>query len=394
MSQLAPSQTSVSISKGNAVAFLASFLWVVAGFAAPTKSPFAIVSMAMGCLLFGWFFVATLIGHLTSESGIVCEEPLIVGEVHALLGIPIAVRLDNPNARWPILFLSVELLVSSDGSLLRSPPLLLGTLPSMSVGEFNWHVTLRKRGEAQIHGIEATTTFPGSLIVRRFFFPFDLRLAVLPAMYRLKPNVDHLLQGYRQAMGHQPARPTSMEEFVGVRDYRPGDNPRNVCLALSTRMPDFPWQLVVREFADTQDDEVCVVLDTLVIPESGEKRQQALYRLEKAVSFAIALCRRLCERKHAVRFLACQPEGETIDIRLQNPARDIPNLERRLARLTTIQNRQRIDRILLRRREVSDAILLFVCLDDEPFDTRQYRGAALRIPPEWQASFVAGVESS
>jgi len=389
MQLIPPTRTSTILARGNACAFLVSFLCVIVGLSSATKSPFAIVTMSMGSLIFGWLLVATVMAHLTSENDLVCALPELAAEFHAMSRFPVVVRVENPSNRWPLLFLTAELITATDGNVLRSPQKFLGMLPRRSAGEFEWTVTVRRRGAFQVHGLEAGTSFPGSLLVRRFFFAFDLPLLALPAVILLNSGVDQLLQGQRRTTGHQPSNPSAMEEFVGVREYRPGDNPRHVSPTLSRRMPDFPWQLVVREYSDPNDSEVTVVLDTVVPPDGAEDRLLMLYRHEKSISFAIALCRRLCELKHAVKFVGCQGDGKVIEIPIRHPSSDIPKLERTLARIEPIRTDEAVRRILVRQSQISDAVLLLISQNDSPTVRNMRSGAVLKVTPEWQASLVS-----
>ena len=379
------------MARGNAFAFGLSFIVVLVGLTTTIKTPSWIIVMSVGCLVFGWLLTATLITHITSEQGLLCDEPDVPKEFHAMSRAPITVRLQNPNTRFSFLFLTAEILTESDGNLLSSPPKFVGQLPVHSAAEFEWKFTARKRGEHILRGMMVRTSFPGSLISREFGFSFDRHMLALPVVFKLKPKMDQLLSGRKRAMGHQPSNPAAMEEFVGVRVYRAGDNPRNVSLTHSMRMPDYPWQLVVREFEDPTDDEVCVILDTAVLPLDADDANLILYRFEKAIPFAIALCRQLCELKHRVRFMACQPSGPPIEIRIDWSARDIPTLERELARVKPIQNSAAVRQLLQRQSQVSDAILLFVSLQEQVVVRSQSQDSSLWITPEWQASLIAEV---
>ena len=226
---------------------------------------------------------------------------------------------------------------------------------------------------------------------REFAFDFNLQLLALPAVYKLLPMTNQVLAGRKRTFGHEPSSPVAMEEFVGVREYRAGDNPRNVSLSLSLRMPDYPYQLVVREFEDPTDDEVCVVLDTAIPDADAENYSLMLYRYEKAVSFSVALCRRLCEQKHRVKFIACQKGPEPINVRITIPSRDVPALERKLAKLQPTTSPEAVRRTLNRQIDLSDAIVVFVSLQ-ERFETfNRIDERAIWLTPEWQSSLVSEV---
>ncbi len=385
-------RTTTTLARGNALLFAASFAIVVTGLTTATKSPLWITAMSIGCLTFGWLLTATLIMHISSDRGPTCEPPDVQAEFHAMGRVPVSVRVQNSNSRWPLLSVTADIVMECDGYLLHSPPKFVGQLPVRSVAEFDWYLTPRRRGEHILRGLTLRTAFPGSLIVREFEFSVDRHLLALPAVYRLNPKMNELLAGKKRAAGHQPLNPAAMEEFVGVRQYRPGDNPRHVSLALSVRMPDYPLQLAVREFEDPADDEVCVVLDTCV-PSANEMAGVLFsYRFEKSICFAIALCRQLCELKHRVRFMASIDGGEVLELRISHVARDIPPLERRLARMTPVSDPDSARRLLRSQARISDAILLFVSLQ-ETFDSGVPLSDAVVITPEWQASLVAEVET-
>lgn len=393
MEIVAPTRSHTILARGNTIAFVLSFLWVTAGLTFVSKSPIAIVSMSMASLVFCWLLTASIIAFLTSGNGVLCEQPSMASEIHAEARLPIRIRIENPSSRWPLLFLTAELHTMCDGLILPSPKKFLGILPIRTIGEFEWYLTSRKRGESHLLGVQAETSFPGSMIQRRFYFAFDLPFTCLPTEYVLSSNIENLLRGQRRSVGHQPSGPAASEEFVGVREYRPGDNPRNVCMSLSTRLPDFPYQLVVREFQDPTDSEVCVVLDTCVPPEAAPDAVLMRYRLEKAISFSVALSRQLCERKHAVRFLASNQDGQVIDVMVKQPHRDIPILERKLSRLRPSRNPDATASLIRQQENRSDAILLFVSLNNPNRGKRFRSDSSLWIHPEWQASLIQEVKS-
>jgi len=180
-----------------------------------------------------------------------------------------------------------------------------------------------------------------------------------------------------------------MEDFIGVRDYRPGDNPRNIHLALSLRMADFPYQLAVREFEDPTMDDVCVVLDT-VIPVTESKDNEILYQHEKSLSFAIALCRLLSERQYFVRFRAVDAAG-WIDITITRPTRDIPILEARLARLRPISNAEPVQKLLDQVSTRGNDAILFISLGETSSFSARSRRSVYTVSPGVQTRLVREV---
>ncbi len=345
----------------------------------------------MASLLLGWIFVATLLGHMTFDTGMKCESPLLRTEFDAQTRFPITIRIENPSRRWPLLFLTSKLIISCGTEPLQSPPSFIGTLPPRSAGEFRWHITIRKRGESHLHGVETQCSFPGSMLVRKYFFALDVALLALPSRFRLSPKAAQLFKGQQHASGHKPSNPAAMEEFIGVREYRPGDNPRNVSLSHSVRMPDYPWQLVVREFEDPSDDEICMIVDTLVPPPDSTDHVLMLYRFERAISFSAALCRQLCEQKRVVRFIAAQTNTSGIDILIKHPSKDLPQLERQLARIQPMITGESKDQPVDRSLRSTGATVLRITLHETSSAPQGRQGAVIIVTPSWQNALVSEV---
>jgi uncharacterized protein (DUF58 family) len=354
------------------------------------SSPTAVIALFGAMLAIGWMIAATFFTWLCSGHGLVLELPDLHGDFHALSRFRVRIRLGNSNRRWPVLFTTTLIETSTEGRLLPSPPKFLGWIDPRSTAEFVWEITARRRGPLNVVGARVRTAFPGSLGSYEYHFSFVRELLVLPAIYRLDHSALALLIGRRNAGGRLHANSTSIEEFIGVRDYRPGDSPRHVHLALSLRAADYPIQLVVREFEDPSDDDVCVVLDTVISPDESED-VLLRYRHEKSLSFAVALCRLLTEHKYRVRFRAAGSESNRIDLLLDRPTRDLPRLEAQLARLTPATEHRSIWQMLEHESRRSNATVLFLSLREMIEEKRHPRLAVLTVTPDWQTSLVRQV---
>jgi len=205
-----------------------------------------------------------VITYVCSGDGLVLQPPELTGDFHALLEFPVRVRLGNGRRRRPALFLTIWLDTFTGGRFMPSPPRVLARLDPRASVECAWTITARRRGPHELRGARVGVKFPGSLGGYEYYFPFFGELLARPALYRLDRQALHLLTRRRQMAGRRHVTPAAMEEFAGVRDYRPGDNPRSVHLALSMRQPNYPIDLVVREFEDPSENDVCVVLDTAI----------------------------------------------------------------------------------------------------------------------------------
>lgn len=363
---------------------------IACAIAAPV-SPTATLGLLAASLAVGWMAAATLVTWLCRGHGLMLEPPDLNGDFHALSGFRVRFRVGN-SRRWPVLFLTVWFDTTTDNRPLPSPPKFVGRLDPGSVADLSWSIIVRRRGPYHLVGARAQSAFPGSLIAYEYGFSFVSALLALPAIYRLDRRALALLTGRRLAGGRLHANPASMEEFIGVRDYRPGDSPRHIHFALSLRAPDYPNQLVVREFEDPTDDDVCVVLDSAIAPAQADN-VLAKYRHEKSLSFAVALCRLLTEQRYRVRFRAVRADGQTIDLLLDRSQRDLPRLETELAQVAPTPDRTPIRRMLDEETRRSNAAVLFVSLRDVPEEKRHPRLVILTLTPDWQASLVREVSA-
>lgn len=356
----------------------------------PVRQPFAAVALVVAILILGWLIAASVITHLCGGDSLLCEPPGLHGDFHALSKFLVQLRLFNSSSRWPALFFTVEIEISTGYEILPSPPKFLGCLAPRGEAKFSWEVTARRRGQHELRSACVRACFPGSLVRYKYQFSIGEKLLALPAVYHLGPKVRELLTGRRLAAGRNHFNPSAMEEFIGVRDYRPGDNPRAIHLGLSLRAPDYPYQLVVREFEDPTEDDVCVLLDSALTPEEAGETA-FLYRHEKSLSFTAALCRFLAERKYRVRFMCVEADENAFEMMLLRPSSDLPALEARLARLRPVSDRRLVWSLLESQSSRSNSSVLFVSLREIAEEKKHRRLAALTLTPDWQASLVEKV---
>jgi len=351
-----------------------------------TDNAVAAAGLVDAVLVLGWLAAATAITHACGGHVLALKPPQMHADFHQLSGFRVEVRLGNRARRMPALFVTLRLDSRTENVPLVSPPVFVAALPPRASAACGWDISVRKRGEVELRGVRATVCFPGSLIAHECLFTFAYRKLALPAVFRLDNRALEMLSGRRRAESRSASFPASVGEFIGVRDYRPGDNPRDVHLALSTRLPDFPYQLVVREYEDPEADNVCVVLDTL-IPAAGDNIDVLRYNHEVSLSFAVAFCRLLVDRRYHVRFCAVDGAGGRIDLKILRPTSDLPKLEARLARVLPVTEAKPVARLVADVFFYASGALFFISLRD---GIRAPRGV-FAIEPHMQKRLVREV---
>jgi len=347
----------------------------------------AIVALWCSLLTLGWTLSATVLTHLCGGNDLAVRPPQNTADFHALCGFRVKVHLGNRARRFPALFVTARFETSAEGIALNSPPVFVAHIAALSQVAFAWDITVRKRGEMDLRGLRVETCFPGSLTISTSYFSFSQRLLALPAIYRLDNRALQLLMGRRRSGGRTSSAPASLEDFAGIREYRPGDNPRSVHLALSLRLSEFPDQLAVREYEDPGTEDVLVVLDTTV---SDPDDAMQNYRHEKSLSFAVALCRLLADKQYSVRFRAIDGAGGKTDLQVQWPTRDLPKLEACLAKLRPARDPAAAQGLLNDARARGGGAVVFIALCD-PASFASHRRGLLTVAPELQSSLVREV---
>jgi len=165
------------------------------------------------------------------------------------------------------------------------------------------YATAYQRGWAKFSHLTVTAEFPPGLAVSRRTFALEDQMLVYPREGVIQRRV---LNPYLSRVEFldlvATATSRGSEDFAGIRDYRPGDNPRWIHWRLSARAPG---RTLVKEFEDTRVRDAMILLDTH-IPNPTDARRAS--RLERAVSFSAALAEALLAESYLVRFRAYGPD--------------------------------------------------------------------------------------
>jgi uncharacterized protein (DUF58 family) len=273
--------------------------------------------------------------------------------------------------------------VTMDAGPWAEIPILSGGL----AGTSQWDVTTNRRGILFVGPFRASIELPGSVVRVTAVFDTKHVVTVLPAIYQLEAFVDALLAGRHAAAGRFEKRPTAIEEYVGVREYRPGDSPKLIHRVLSLRTRD-PNEFFVREFQDPSREDFSLVLDTAPPLDGDEELHN--YRLEKAICFAYALCRTFATRRLTVRFICQCSARDVASIRLRPRDVDLDRLRLLLATIELQGDRAMIGRVLVDAVRRSGTSVIFVSLRRRE-DVEQQRLGVVTLTPDHVPAFTREV---
>lgn len=170
--------------------------------------------------------------------------------------------------------------------------------------------TFPKRGRYGVHALRATSSFPFGLTVRSIDLAPATEWIILPRLGRV--NVDqlkHWLARIQRGDGRMHRRqlsPVAQEADVhGLRDFRTGDSPRWIHWRTSARRN----QLLVREFEDSSQPRLVMVVEPYLPKEPSQSDQE---RLEKIVSLTGTIVREWCRDLSSRLTLIVADDGPTV----------------------------------------------------------------------------------
>lgn len=240
-------------------------------------------------LVWGMMLFLVLASGVLSE---LCLRHLAVSRkvpaaIHAGSPYLMGISLSNRKRRLPSFSVEVEDLVA--GKPLDKRCYFL-KLPAGRTQETAYRHQLSKRGRHQLTGFRLSTKFPFGLIQKSRDVADARELLIYPALVRVPESV---LRGFpaTYGLGRHKWRSRS-GEFAGLRDYRPGDDPRDIHWRSTARR----GVTLMRESEDDEGLEATILFDNLLGDGIG------MESFEEAVSLAASVATVLIQRGYRVAF--------------------------------------------------------------------------------------------
>ena len=196
--------------------------------------------------------------------------------IHAKTPYLMGIALTNTKRRLPSFSVEVEDLL--EGRPIEKRCYFL-KLPAGRTQETAYRHTIARRGRHRLSGLRIATKFPFGLVQKSRDLANATEVIVYPALVPVSPAV---LRGLPVRHGGNGQRWRSRDgDFFGLRDFRPGDDPRDIHWRTTARR-GVPF---VRENEDDEGSEAAVVLDNAAgaAPEAFEEA------VSQAASYALAL---------------------------------------------------------------------------------------------------------
>jgi uncharacterized protein (DUF58 family) len=215
------------------------------------------------------------------------------GSLYAHRPFLMGIGLRNSKRRLPSFSIEVEDMI--ENSPLDKKCYFL-KLPSGRLQNTSYRHTFQRRGRYTFSGFRVSTKFPFALIRKFKFVDAPTEVIVYPAL----TPVGHPPPPRAWARGDESRGTKGRRgEFHGLREFRDGDDPRDVHWPSSARK----GRTMVREYEDEAARRLTLFLDN-GLPGGAEcADESAKEGLERAVSLAASLAADYLERGYTVRLV-------------------------------------------------------------------------------------------
>jgi len=218
---------------------------------------------------------------------------VVVGEEFS-----VRLRITNPRRFTPAL--AVRVRDALHPAAVGSGSLVVPIIPPRSTVDVSFPARIRRRGAYRITNAMLITSYPFGLMERRALRKHPSEILVTPREERSEVDIDGSSRSRLRQDALGGSRRAGTEEFAGLREYRPGDNPRWMAWKASARQ----GRLMVRELDRPRRRRVVVLLDTDATSLATWARRPAL---ERGISLAAGLATRLRAMGRRAIFAAFEP---------------------------------------------------------------------------------------
>jgi uncharacterized protein (DUF58 family) len=275
-------------------------------------------------LLLGMMLALIIASGIMSELSLrnltVTRQP--PSRIHARRPFLMGIGLSNGKARLPSFSVEVEDLVA-DRPLDKKCYFL--KLPAGRLQHTSYRHTFPRRGRYTYSGFRLSTKFPFALFRKSRLVERKTEVIVFPQLAQL----GHAMAPRARVAGLEAqGRRGRQGDFHGLREYRDGDDPRDIHWRSTAKT----GRTLVREHEEESARRVTIFLDN-ALPE-GELCPDELAKdgLERAISLAASLAADYLERGYAVRVLT---RGDAVPPWLQGGSQ-LTRLLKALALLPTV----------------------------------------------------------
>lgn len=236
-------------------------------------------------LLFGVF--GLMIGVLVVSGSIsraVLRKLRVEREMpeNAIVGRPAALTYHfiNEKRYWPSLSVSLGELDGNEAFTRQLCSYMLHAAPGMTA-VVPTDVTLKRRGLHHLDRYQVSTSFPFGFIKRAVERHHPDTILVFPALARVDPKLLMLCRAAEKTGATMRPRRGGTDEVYGIKEYRPGDNPRWIYWRRSART----GVMVTKEMTQVSPPRLMLLVDSYL----SDRRLSSHAAVERTIARAASL---------------------------------------------------------------------------------------------------------
>ena len=159
---------------------------------------------------------------------------------------------------------------------------LFARVPPRTAQTGHYQLRLKRRGRYFLGPILTYSRFPLGLVERSRQFPIDDQILIYPRIGKLTTSWRRRwLTATELIAKPQPSAGVFRDEFHRLREFRTGDNPRDIHWRTSARR----GELILREYQQNRDFNLAIVFDLWQAPPAGKESEL----IERGLSFAATI---------------------------------------------------------------------------------------------------------
>jgi len=199
---------------------------------------------------------------------------------------PFWVELRVTNLKRLIPSFSLEIGDMAEGRVLMGSHYVL-KIPAQQTFRVTYRGQIQRRGRHTFTGFRLTTQYPFGLFIKTREIQAENEALVYP---KVLPDRFQRLKSHGDGTGKFPIlKKASDGDFLGLRNYRPGDDYRSIHWKSSAKLSN----LMIKEFETDQTDHMSILFDRS-LPHEAPGDPEGIF--ETAVSIAATVILRLDER--------------------------------------------------------------------------------------------------
>lgn len=250
----------------------------------------------------------------------------------AVVGQPVGVGYEFINSKrfWPSFSVQVAELDGVEAFKKQPHAYLLHAAGRKggSSAKVQVEVTPKRRGVHALDRYQIATSFPFGFVKRAVIRHQDDSILVFPALARVDQRVLRLLRSAETAGVTVRPRRGGEDEFYGVKEYRPGENPRLIHWRRSARLGPGA-ALVTREMTRVSPPRVMILVDTLL----ADRSVTAHAEVERTIAIAASLASEALEQGLMVGVVVPGADGNLVTVQPSRGKRHRRDVLSALARI-------------------------------------------------------------